>query len=356
MKRLARWFPQTRNYRLWGDLLQFHQVIRKGCWPLSPFSLWFLFHLTAAGKHLQQRSAIALLGDALQRQAQMRAREGGRWALAPVDLWSEDLQQELINAEEGLQQDSIALSLASVMARHGDNLADELVRILRATVLAAQMGLKADSKSDAIAALAELARLPVDSAETAARQLQEEFNVLEWDEGFNAFDILGDAVPRTQFLAYVRRNVAAAYDERKKAQLFASRAGDLCDLLGDLDTDFAEMNKISTREWRYASVRSTFDLLPQQIKLAVDRWLDAAGVDEPRGTVIYCYVEPSRVLAEAMSETSKMLRHTARDLAVPVPVLPIRRVPGTQHAGIYPRNTRRSTKTRRFVFLRALRG
>jgi len=116
------------------------------------------------------------------------------------------------------------------------------------------------------------------------------------------------------------------------------------------------MNKISTREWRYASVRSTFDLLPQQIKLAVDRWLDAAGVDEPRGTVIYCYVEPSRVLAEAMSETSKMLRHTARDLAVPVPVLPIRRVPGTQHAGIYPRNTRRSTKTRRFVFLRALRG
>jgi len=30
--------------------------------------------------------------------------------------------------------------------------------------------------------------------------------------------------------------------------LFASRAGDLCDLLGDVDTDFAEMNKISTRE------------------------------------------------------------------------------------------------------------
>jgi len=49
MKRLARWFPQTRNYRLWGDLLQFHQVIRKGGWPLSPFSLWFLFHCSPAG-------------------------------------------------------------------------------------------------------------------------------------------------------------------------------------------------------------------------------------------------------------------------------------------------------------------
>jgi len=84
-----------------------------------------------------------------------------------------------------------------------------------ATVLAAKMGLKAASKSDAFAALAELARLPVDSAETAARQLQEEFNVLEWGEGFNAFDILGDAVPRTQFLAYIRRYVAAAYDECK---------------------------------------------------------------------------------------------------------------------------------------------
>jgi len=89
--------------------------------------------------------------------------------------------------------------------------------------------------------------------------------------------------------------------------------------------------------------------LPQQIKLAVDRWLDIVGVDEPRGTVIYCYVEPSRVLAEAMSETSKMLRHAARDLAVPVPVLPIRRVPGTQHTGIYPRRPRRITKMRLFV-------
>ncbi len=59
-------------------------------------------------------------------------RAGGRWALAPVDLWSDDLQQQLSNSEEGLQQGSSALSLASVMARHGDNLADELIRILRA--------------------------------------------------------------------------------------------------------------------------------------------------------------------------------------------------------------------------------
>jgi hypothetical protein len=29
---LARWFPHSRNHRLWGDTDQFHTIIRKGCW------------------------------------------------------------------------------------------------------------------------------------------------------------------------------------------------------------------------------------------------------------------------------------------------------------------------------------
>ena len=59
---LARWFPQSSRHRLWTDVEDFHVVIRSGCWPLSPYSIWFLFHLAAAGKHLQERSALALLG------------------------------------------------------------------------------------------------------------------------------------------------------------------------------------------------------------------------------------------------------------------------------------------------------
>ncbi len=291
---LGCWFPQVRHHRLWGDLDQFHTVIRKGCWPLSPFSTWFLFYLAAAGKHLQERSALALLGDVLARHEGAEVTDGENWALAPADLWSDALQQELLTAEEGGQQGSITHAFASVNARHSTRLTDDLQRILRSVVLASKMGLQSADKDDAIEALAELAGISLSAADKAVRLLQEEYNVLEWDEAFKEFDILGDAVPRTQFLSFVRQRVAATYDEGGKAKLFASKAATWCDLLSDLDCDFAEENHITTREWRYQSATTNLDLLPMQIKLTTDRWKGSFGVDEPRGTIVYCYVEPSR--------------------------------------------------------------
>jgi hypothetical protein len=310
---LVRWFPQVRNHRLWGDLDQFHTVIRKGCWPLSPFSTWLLFYLTAAGKHLQERSALALLGDVLARHEGAEVTDGKNWALAPADLWSDALQQELLTAEEGGQQGSITHAFASVNARHGTRFTDDLHRILRSAVLASKMGLQSANKDDAIEALAELSGISLSAADKAAKLLQEEYNVLEWDEAFKEFDILGDAVPRTQFLSFVRQRVAATYDEAGKAKLFASKAATWCDLLSDLDCDFAEDNHITTREWRYRSVTTNLDLLPMQIKLATDRWKGSFGVDEPRGTIVYCYVEPSRDSAMVLSDAAKLLRAAARE-------------------------------------------
>jgi hypothetical protein len=308
---LARWFPQCRNHRLWREPQQFHRVIRKGCWPLSAFSTWFLFHLAAAGKHLQERSALALLGDAFERYQDAVIADDGTWCLAPVDLWSEALQQELIVSEEGGQQGSITHAYTSVFARHGAGLNDDLNRLLRAAVLASKMGLQASDRDDAVEALSVLAGLPLNGAESGLRLLQDEYNVLEWDESFREFDVLGDAVPRTQFLSFVRQRVASTYDEGGKATLFASKAATWCDLLSDVDCDFAEENKITTREWRYQGVTSSLDVLPMQVKLAADRWAGAIGVDEPRGTVIYCYVEPSRDAAIVAADAGRLLRTAA---------------------------------------------
>ena len=322
MANLARWFPQVKNHRLWRDANQFHTVIRKGCWPLSAFSTWFLFFLAAAGKHLQGRSALALLGDALERFDTRQVSDDTDWALAPADLWSDKLQQELLTSEESGQQGAIALAYASVSAKHGTRLTDDLHRTLRSVVLASKMGLLASDKDDAIEAIAELAGMPLGAADRAVRLLQEEYNVLEWDEAYKAFDILGDAVPRTQFLLFVKQRVATTYDEPGKAKLFASKAADWCDLLGDLECDFADENQIFTREWRYQSVRTYLDLLPQQINIAADRWKNSFGVDEPRGTLIYCYVEPNRDPTGILADASKLLRAAAREAGGPaVPIL-----------------------------------
>lgn len=322
---IARWFPQSQNHRLWTDPEQFHSVIRKGCWPLSAYSTWFLFHLAAAGKHLQERSALAFLGDTFDRFGDLGISDDGSWHLSPVDFWSDALQEELISSEEGGQQGSIAHAYASVEARHGAGLKDDLKRLLRAAVLASKMGLQALDRDDAIKALSELAGLQSSAASIGIHHLQDELNVLEWDEAFKEFDILGDAVPRTQFLSFVRQRITHLYGEESgKASLFASRASTWCDLLRDVECDFAGDNKIYTREWLYQGVTSSADVLPMLVKLACTRWTDAIGVEEPRGTVIYCYIEPSRDAKLVAAEARDLLRAAAKETgtdAVPILVV-----------------------------------
>lgn len=322
LENLGKWFPQTRTYQLWGNRERFHTVIRKGCWPLSPYSTWFLFYLAAAGKHLQERSALALLKDAIDRYKDWPLPVGDAWTMAPVDLWSEALQQELISSEETGTQGSITHSYASVEARHGARFQDDLGRILRAVVLASKMGLQAKDRGDALHALSQLAGLHFDEVEKGVRLLQDEYNVLEWDEAFKEFDILGDAVPRTQFLAFIRQRVASSFDEAGKTRLFASKVFEWCDRLGDLDCDFAEENRIATREWRFQGEAANLDLLPMHITSASNRWSTAIAVDTPRGTVLYCYVEPSRDPEVVNRDTKKILRTAAREAGVPaLPIL-----------------------------------
>ena len=313
---IGRWFPQSANHSLWSDHDKFHNVIRKGCWPLSAYSTWFLFYLAAGGKHLQERSALALLGDLFERCGHLPVSGSSSGLLAPVDFWSDHLQQELITAEESGQQGSITHSYSSIESRHGAQLSTELKRLLRAVVLASKLGLKASDRDDAVEAIAELAGLHLRVADQGIQLLRDEYNVLEWDESFKAFDILGDAVPRTQFLSFVRQRVASSYDEAGKARLFASKAADWCDLLKDLDCDFAEENRITTREWRYQAETSNLDFLLMQFTNATERWKSALGVDDPRGTIIYCYVEPSRDIRSVEKDAAKFLKVEAQKAGV----------------------------------------
>jgi hypothetical protein len=319
---ISRWFPVSQNHRIWKDLDQFHSVIRKGCWPLSPYAVWLLFYFAAAGKHLQERSALALLAEAFERYRDHPVENGGAGLLFPVDFWSEALQQELIIAEEGGQQGAITHSYTSVIARHGAQLSSDFLKLLRSVVLASKLGMKSISQEEAITALSELSGLHFRVAQDGLKLLREEFNIIEWDEAFKQFDILGDAVPRTQFLAYVRQRVASTFDETGKASLFSKKAGDWCDLLGDLECDFAEENKITTKEWRYQAIISNFDVLPMHVKLASDQWVNAINIDEPRGTIIYCYVGPSRDIDVAEHDASILLRSIAKNFGiVALPIL-----------------------------------
>jgi len=321
---INKWFPQSCNHRLWNTPEQFHNVIRRGCWPLSPFSTWFLYHLTAAGKHLQERSALALLGEIFQRFSNFAITETNTWSLVPVDLWTYELQQELIGSEEGGQLGSITHAYVSVISRYSERLLGNNSKILRAVVLASKMGMQVDDRDEAIIALSELSGLSTIVGKQVINQLQDEYNVIEWDEIFKAFEILGDTVSRTQFLSFLRQKVSSTYNEEGKSELFMLRAAEWCEKLKDLDCDFAEENKITTKEWHYKGVTSNLEMLEANLKLSADRWATALSTDEPRGSIIYCYIDRNHDLMTVTSEVKKQLRDIAEKhqvLALPVMVV-----------------------------------
>jgi len=308
------WFPNSRNYRVWSDPALFHQIIREGCWPLSPYSTWFLFYLASAGKHLQERSALAILGEVMQRFEKKTISDVAGWSIAPAELWSDALQQESITSEEAGQQGSITHSYSSAISKHGARFTAEQVAILRAVVIASKLGLVAGNKIEAVQALGQMAGLDETTAENEIKQLQEEYNLIEWDNSFKAFDIIGDAVPRTQFIAFLRQKVCSSFDETAKAQLFTNKAKDwFPDVFVDVDSDFAEENRITTQEWKFQCYVANSLVMPQIIKMAIDRWLESVEVDKPRGTIIYAYLTPSENIDEIKKKTAISLRQMAKE-------------------------------------------
>ena len=191
LHQLHTWFPQSQNHRLWADAERFHQIIHKGCWPLSPFSMWLLFYLTAAGKHLQERSALALLCETLGRLSNTEFQSVGSWSLCPVDLWSDALQEELLASEELGQQGSITNAYVSAIAKYGAQLSQLAKRLLRAIVLAGKLGLRVTSREEATPAIAVLAGIPHAEAVASLAQLQDEYNVIEWDGNFQSIRHFG---------------------------------------------------------------------------------------------------------------------------------------------------------------------
>lgn len=307
LKIINKWFAQSRNYNLWKNTEQFHKIISKGCWPLSPFSTWFLYHLTASGKHLQERSALTLLNETFLRFSNQKIIDPCNWNLYPTDLWSKDLEQEFISSEDLGQSGSVAHSYITVLDRYKERLSEASIKLLQAIVLSLKMGAQIENQQEALMVFKKLCGLEEAKIEQELDSLKTEFNVIEWDETIKFYDILGDSASRIQFLSFLTQKVANIYNEEAKAKLFMGKAATWFDLLKDLECDFAEENLITTKEWNFQGRTSDLEMLPNTIAIAAESWEKVVSVDNPRGTIIYCYINQHYNLKDIISKVKKQL-------------------------------------------------
>ena len=317
-QQIQRWYPNVAHHSLWHSPEMFKRVIGEGCWPLSPLVVWFLFYLSAGGQYLQQRSALALLKVALDMNSGYELSDE-KPVLPVVRLWSEELQSELQDVEEKTGRGAVMQSYVSVFERHRQHLVNDDILLLRSIVMLSVTRLKATSREDAIKALQEFSGIEPTAFARTLNSLEEELNVITWDDTFHQFDIIGDSVSKSQFMKFLRNKLVSEYNLEQQEKLFIKKAEFFSDVLGDIACDFGSNNNIVSAEWRYESRYTYWGLFVQMATNLIVPPLFGQKynqVDVVRGLVIYCYVSENEDIKVVMQKSVEILRKVAKDNGV----------------------------------------
>ncbi len=315
-KRLVGWYESVKNDSSWTDADSFAKIA-KGCWPLSPEAMWVLYYISSGGRFLQQRSALSLLKSALDANADV-VLDDQKATLPPVALWTNDLHDEFIGMESNIGAAStIVQSYDVIYERTAQNLSDGEKSILRALVLIEQTKLRATSRDDMVSAVAVFAGMDKEETLNCLNDLENDKNILAWDEVFHRFEFLADTASKAQFNAFLRRKSEMEYDEERRNGLFVKRAPELDSINSDLGCGFGEEWQISTQEWDYDPRYTTWHLFRQLVSFHAAELKKRSGyqsVSEKRGFIVYCYVPENEDEAIVLEEAQRILRNQCSKL------------------------------------------
>lgn len=308
-QKIAEWYPVSQNYSTWADSDMFSRVIVSGCWPLSPVAMWVLFYLSTSGKYLQQRSALTLLKSALDANSSRECDS----SLPAVCLWTKDLQQEFEGIEEDSAHGTLLQSYNAVCAKFDAHLTAVQKDVLRSIVLLSQTQLRASSRQEADYAIEVFSGLDSESLRQAISKLQDDCNVIEWDNASRSYEILSDNASKPQFLHLLRQK-AQEYDEDRQSEVFCGLASTIPILIPP-ECSFGNSHSIITPEWRFEAKPTywtRFLLTIGAIAIELEKNTAFQSVESARGLMIYCYVPANEDIEAVKIHAQKQLQKFAK--------------------------------------------
>ncbi|WP_294448163.1 hypothetical protein [uncultured Mailhella sp.] len=309
-------FPSSRDSSTWTNSDIFKKVIIERCWPLSPHAMWFIYYLSAAGKYLQERSALYLLDEAFKVNGDTVISSIPRIGLPPVSLWSNSLLEELQAAEEAGRLGGTALAYTTISDKYGESLSKREINILRAIVISTKIGLVCKEEYHAISALEIITGYDRSDITNGLEILLTEYNVIEWDSSINRYELISDRGPLLEYQKLIRQK-SYNYDNNSKNMLFATMALSECENCRDYTTSFGEKYNIRTKEWSFSAVAAHSQNVISHIENAVSEWKDNSSYDKAKGRIIYTYVAPQEDLSALKSDLLKKLQEKSAQLEIP---------------------------------------
>lgn len=286
---ITNFFPKSRNYEPWNDLEIFSRVICRGCWPLSPFALWFLFDLSYESV-LQGRSAISLLKDIFASWERLPYQKD-TVEIEATDLLTEDLLNELLAYEEGGHRGRIFSSLLDVLQQNGERIADNEQIVLKAIAIASTRKMISRDMQETLQGLSYLSGLSLDNILCSVTKLQNDLNLIEYDEGLHNFDIMLNTVSRTQFTSFIRHTLLNGYDIEKINRLFPRLVNKITAIFDNINSSFGEIHNIYTIEWKFSAKITIVENILNIINIELLEWKQRIDYKDPKGILIYCYVD-----------------------------------------------------------------
>jgi len=205
--------------------------------------------------------------------------------------------------EYGLRGASAHAFLAAE-ERYKNDLGSIEREVLLAVLVCAKTRLKTD-RAEFHFAISSFSGIPLSLIEPAVHDLMTEYGVLEWNDRFARYEIIGDAVPRTEFSKFLKQKTAMFTMERIE-ELFTAHMKNWAEL-PEPTPAFASANEIFSNEWRFHVECTHLRRLEVTIKNAVQDWKNAIQVDMPRGKILYCYLPPDADPGQLQKTVAKIL-------------------------------------------------
>ena len=284
---MAALLPGLKQLPVWNDPAEFERVIVHGCWPLHPLATWFL---TRQQDIVQSRSAITFVKNAIGACASQDALVDERPMQIPAStIVAGEMLNEMLAAERangGVTVDNLVATLSKYEAQ----LSEAERALLTAVTAAKKMRVISSVRTVYDELLAEFTGLGIDEFQISVAHLESDLGVLTWSKELQQYEIVTDAATRGQYQKELRKKLTQSHHAVRDIFLGRSKAW-TDDLMQDIHPSFGQEADIPTLEWSFTAQLATDQTISNALNTAFTDWWQATRPDQPKGQVIYCYVD-----------------------------------------------------------------
>ena len=295
--------PNFKKFPVWGNPEEFKLKIAKGCWPLHPYSVWFLTRLKDL---VQSRSSLTFIKSVLEKVSNDETLINNnirQVSAAELVLDTEGFLDELVSAEESSGSTTVE-TLQDLLEKYSDRLSrkENLTLSGVAIIEKSKIGKQSRDTNDKI--LSEATGLTDAAIDESIRSLSD-LGTLEWNDHLGQYELIIDGATKGQFQQWLRKQQAEIGNDAVK-DLFIKHGHAYLDVLNNVKTDFGRNQNTSSIEWEFESKLAHTNSVESVINSSFKEWGDATLHKDPKGKIIYLYLHDQ----DNLRDTEKLINTT----------------------------------------------